>query len=130
MRIIIILNKDSFTFMCQIEIGLSSQDCCLTSARWPKAPKHDLPFEDSFVNHLSVKLISSIKIIIIIIITLGQPKFQTLCLNRCLKLMILRLTFGEQTTTFPVHLALLKSKRETFSFVVGHRQNSISVNKR
>ena len=129
MRIIIILNKNLFTFMCQIEIGLSSQGCCLTSARWPKAPKHDLFFEDSFVNHLAVKLISSIKIIIINI-TLGQPKFQTLCLNRCLKLMILRLTFGEQTTTFPVHLALLKSKRETFSFVVGHRQNSISVNKR
>ena len=46
-----ILNKDLFTFMWQIEIGLSSQGCCLTSALWPKAPKHDLSSDKQNFKH-------------------------------------------------------------------------------
>ena len=46
--------------------------------------------------------------------TLGRPKFQTGNPNRCLKLMILRLTSSEQTTEFSAHSKLLKRQRKTF----------------
>ena len=50
----------------------------------------------------------------LLLFTLGRPKFQTGSPNGGLKLMILRLTSGEQTTKFPAHSALLKWQRKTF----------------
>ena len=44
--------------------------------------------------------------------TLRRPKSQTGSPN--LKRIILRLNFGEQTTKFPAHSALLKRKRKAF----------------
>ena len=38
-----ILNKNLSTLACQIEIGLSSQGCCLTGAWFPEVPTYDLP---------------------------------------------------------------------------------------
>ena len=43
-----------------------------------------------------------------------QPKFQAGSPNGRLKLMILRLTFTEQTTKFPAHSALLKQQQKMF----------------
>ena len=44
-----------------------------------------------------------------------QPKFQTRTLSGWLKLVILRLSVGEQTTKFLAHSVLLKRKQKTFS---------------
>ena len=38
-----ILNKNLSTLTCQIEIGLSSQSCCLMGAWLPEVPTYDLP---------------------------------------------------------------------------------------
>ena len=76
----------------KIEIGLNSQGCCLRSARSQETPT-----------------VPGLRFI------LGRPKFQTGSPNGRLKRIILRLTSGEQTRKFPVHSALLKRKRKTFS---------------
>ena len=84
-----ILNKNLSPFTRQIEIGLSSQACCLMGAWLP---------ENAYVRF-----------------THRQPKFQTRTLRGWLKLMILRLSVGEQTTKFLAHSVLLKRKQKTFS---------------
>ena len=72
--------------MSQIEIGLSSQGCCLTGAWSPEALIYP-------------KTTNILK---------GEPQQMP-------KTYDFRLTFGEQTTKFPARSALLKQKWETFS---------------
>ena len=69
--------------MCQIEIGLSSQGCCLTSARSQRRLSTIYPQTTKISNTEPEQV----------------PKTYDSQAN---------IIFGEQTTTFPVHLALLK----------------------